>query len=59
LTVALLNQKQPSAHHHQLAQLELKAMTARAQIRALQAQINPTFPVQYTERPGEPHSLRP
>jgi hypothetical protein len=34
---------QLSAHHHQLAQLELKEMTARAQIRALQAQINPHF----------------
>jgi hypothetical protein len=34
---------QLAAHHHQLAQLELKELTARAQVRALQAQINPHF----------------
>jgi two-component system LytT family sensor kinase len=34
---------QLAAHHHQLAQLELKELTVRAQVRALQAQINPHF----------------
>jgi hypothetical protein len=34
---------QLAAHHHQLAQLELKELTARAQVHALQAQINPHF----------------
>jgi hypothetical protein len=34
---------QLAAHHHQLAQYELKEITARAQVRALQAQINPHF----------------
>jgi signal transduction histidine kinase len=34
---------QLAAHHHQLAQVELKELTARAQVRALQAQINPHF----------------
>jgi signal transduction histidine kinase len=34
---------QLAAHHHQLSQHELREATARAQIRALQAQINPHF----------------
>jgi len=34
---------QLAAHHHQLVQHELKETTARAQVRALQAQINPHF----------------
>jgi len=34
---------QLAAQHHQLTQLELKELTARAQVRALQAQINPHF----------------
>ncbi len=34
---------QLAAHHHQLRQHELRESTARAQMRALQAQINPHF----------------
>jgi signal transduction histidine kinase len=34
---------QLAAHHHQLNQHELRELTARAQMRALQAQINPHF----------------
>jgi len=34
---------QLSAHHHQLAQSRMRELTARAQMRALQAQINPHF----------------
>src|SRR5207237_9656380 len=34
---------QLAAHHHQLSQHELREVTARAQMRALQAQINPHF----------------
>src|SRR5205085_1498556 len=32
-----------AAHHHYLTQHEMRELTARAQIRALQAQINPHF----------------
>jgi signal transduction histidine kinase len=34
---------QLSAHHHELAQSRMRELTARAQMRALQAQINPHF----------------
>lgn len=34
---------QLATHHHQLTQHELREVTARAQMRALQAQINPHF----------------
>ncbi|HYR90207.1 MAG TPA: histidine kinase [Terriglobia bacterium] len=34
---------QLAAHHHQLSQHELRELTARAQMQALQAQINPHF----------------
>jgi signal transduction histidine kinase len=34
---------QLSAHHHQLAQSRMRELAARAQMRALQAQINPHF----------------
>jgi hypothetical protein len=34
---------QLAAHHHQLMQNELRGVTARAQMQALQAQINPHF----------------
>jgi signal transduction histidine kinase len=34
---------QLAAHHHQLGQLQMRELTARAQMRALQAQINPHF----------------
>jgi hypothetical protein len=34
---------QLAAHHHQLARHEMRELTARAQMRALQAQINPHF----------------
>jgi len=34
---------QLSAHHHQLSRHEMREVTARAQMRALQAQINPHF----------------
>jgi signal transduction histidine kinase len=34
---------QLAAHHHQLRQHEMRELTARAQMRALQAQINPHF----------------
>lgn len=34
---------QMAAHHHQLSRHEMRELTARAQMRALQAQINPHF----------------
>src|SRR5207244_11404661 len=34
---------QLAAHHHQLMQHEMRELTARAQMRTLQAQINPHF----------------
>jgi hypothetical protein len=43
LRIARTAALQFSAHHHQLNQHELRELTARAQMRALQAQINPHF----------------
>src|SRR5262245_40576252 len=43
LRIARTAALQLSAHHHQLNQQELRDATARAQMRALQAQINPHF----------------
>jgi len=43
LRVARTAALQLAAHHHQLAQHELRESTARAQMRALQAQIHPHF----------------
>jgi signal transduction histidine kinase len=43
LRVARTAALQLAAHHHQLIQHEMRDLTARAQMRALQAQINPHF----------------
>ena len=43
LRIARTAALQLAAHHHQLAQHEMRELTARAQMRALQAQINPHF----------------
>jgi signal transduction histidine kinase len=43
LRIARTAALQLAAHHHQLRQHELREVTARAQMRALQAQINPHF----------------
>jgi signal transduction histidine kinase len=43
LRIARTAALQLAAHHHQLRQHELRDATARAQMRALQAQINPHF----------------
>jgi hypothetical protein len=43
LRIARTAALQLEAHHHQLRQLELRDSTARAQMRALKAQINPHF----------------
>jgi len=43
LRIARTAALQLAAHHHQLSQHELRDATARAQIRALQAQMNPHF----------------
>ena len=43
LRIARTAALQLAAHHHQLAQHEMRELTARAQVSALQAQINPHF----------------
>jgi sensor histidine kinase YesM len=43
LRIARTAALQLSAHHHQLSQHAMRELTARAQMRALQAQINPHF----------------
>jgi signal transduction histidine kinase len=43
LRIARTTALQLAAHHHQLRQHEMRELTARAQMRALQAQINPHF----------------